>query len=67
MSLIEYYKKHHQLESEIEPQETPGTNDKFSQKLGTEVSSESGSDNEEVGMSQVWPQTQFFFSFLFVQ
>ena len=56
MSLIEYYKKHHKLlESGVEPQETPGTEDATYQKPDTSVSSES--DTEEVGMEQVWTIT----------
>ena len=58
VSLIEYYKKYHKLlESGVEPQVTPETEDATYQKPDTSVSSESGSDTEEVGMKQVWPIT----------
>ena len=47
MSLIEYYKKHHKLlESGVEPQETPGTED-----------ATGDAEDAEVGMEQVWPIT----------
>ena len=61
VSLIEYYKKYHKLlESGVEPQETPETEDATYQKPDTSVSSESASDTEEVGMEQVWPLTVCF-------